>query len=269
MQTSKPMEFPPDPEADPNVVEEEKTIEYVHFRKNSHNEWEEASEFLWRIPEDELAIVYGATCIRLDAMAEAEANLVNYHHPEPLRIAGKTKTVEITHALEVLKRPLLANMKHATGTPEAVIELGGILQKSTQWWLKKEVGLQALSSIGWLMDVSKARPPALNKDDSATDYEESLFPKNLIVTEENAPSGYNDRQIALLKKTKGIAAEVLAPCGNTGKEYAEMGIVAFGQKVFKTYSRLFTCLPDPEEKERERFEQMRAAAAEKRAMSGE
>jgi len=194
----------------------------------------------------------------------AEENLKNYRHPEPLRIAGKTKMVEIHNAVTTMERPLIKGMTCKTGTKDAEREFAKLLEESPYLLTTKESGLQAIASIGWIMDVSKARPPEITTDTSSVDYEESLLPDNLEVKEESAPSGYNKSQVKLLEDTKKITAAALKHCGELGENYERMGVVQFGTKVFKAYAKVFGSLPDPEEEERERFNAMREEAKAKK-----
>lgn len=240
------------------------SLEYICETKNASGNWDAINAFQWKILEEEMAVVYAAVCIRRKHLEQAEANFPNYRHPEPLRIAGKTKMVEIHNAVSTLKKPLVAGMTQETGSKDGNREFSILLEQKPSLFTSKECGLQALASIGWLMDVSKARPPEITTDNSSIDYQESLLPGNLEVKEESAPSGYNKAQIELLQSAKTIASEVLAKCGNMSLAYTQMGIVQFGHKVFKIYSKLFGCLPDPEEEERERFNVMRQEAKAKK-----
>lgn len=241
-----------------------KPLEYICETKDDSGNWNAINAFQWKLLEEEMAIVYAAVCIRKKHLEKAEANFPNYWHPEPLKIAGKTKMVEIHNAVGTLKKPLVAGMTQETGSKDGNREFSILLEQKPALFTSKECGLQALASIGWLMDVSKARPPEITTDNSSVDYEESLLPTNLEVKEESAPSGYNKVQIELLQSTKDIAAEVLAKCGGMSLAYSNMGIVPFGHKVFKIYAKLFACLPDPEEEERERFNAMREEAKAKK-----
>jgi hypothetical protein len=242
-----------------------KNLEYIPEEKDSSGEWVKKDILRWRLLEEEIAMVYAANCVRISQLKDAEANLKNYRHAEPLRIAGKTKMVEIHNAVGILERPFCVTMRAATGTPQAHRELAHILSTTRSVDTKKEVGLQTIASIGWLLDVTKARPPEITQDTSSVDYEENLLPTNLEVKEESAPSGYNKSQMDLLQETKDIVVESLKGCGDLSKHYENMGIVVFGNKVFKAYARVFSCLPDPEEEERERFNAMRDEAKAKEA----
>jgi hypothetical protein len=242
-----------------------KSLEYIPEEKNNKGEWVKKDILRWKLLEEEIAMVYAANCVRMNHLKEAEANLENYRHAEPLRIAGKTKMVEIHNAVEILERPFCVSMRAPTGTKQAHRELSQILSTARSVDTKKEVGLQTIASIGWLLDVTKARPPEITEDTSSVDYEETLLPDNLEVKEESAPSGYNKSQMELLQETKDILVQALTDCGDLSKHYDKMGIVLFGTKVFKTYAKVFSCLPDPEEEERERFNAMRDEAKAKEA----
>ena len=211
-----------------------------------------------------MALIYAAVCIRKKYLEGAEENFEGYRHPEPLKIAGKTKMVEIHNAVGILSKPLIVGMSHDTGSRDGNREFSILLEQKPSLYTSKETGLQAIASIGWLMDISKARPPEITTDNSSIDYEESLLPENLEVKEESAPSGYNKAQIELLQAAKDITSEVLVKCGALSNNYTRMGIVQFGHKVFKTYAKVFGSLPDPEEEERERFNAMREEAKAKK-----
>jgi len=242
-----------------------KPLEYIPEEKNAKGEWVPKDILRWRILEEEIAMVYAANCVRINHLKEAEENLKDYRHAEPLRIAGKTKMVEIHNAVGILERPFCITMKARSGTSQAHRELSHILSTTRTVDTKKEVGLQSIASIGWLLDVTKARPPEITQDTSSVDYEETLLPGNLEVKEESAPSGYNKSQMELLQEAKDVIIEVLKGCGDLSQHYDRMGIVVFGNKVFKTYAKVFSCLPDPEEEERERFNAMRDEAKAKEA----
>jgi hypothetical protein len=235
-------------------------LEYVPQRKLESGEWVPVDEFIFRVPEEEMAVMYACHCIRYKSMEEAEANLKNYVHPEPMKLGGKTKIVEIKSALSIIKTPMLSNMTGETGSQTAMAELQKELPNHAEWRMKKECGLQVLASVGWLASLTKARPPELTKDTSSADYEVSLLPGNLEVTEESAPSGYNKGQADLLKKAKDITTDALEKCGVLAEKLSEMGVVQYGELLFKTHARVFNALPDPEAEERERFEAMRQQA---------
>lgn len=242
-----------------------KLLEYIPEEKNTKGDWIPKDVLRWKLLEEEIAMVYASNCVRINHLKDAEANLKNYRHAEPLRIAGKTKMVEIHNAVSILERPFCVTMRAATGTSQAHRELAKLLSTSRTIDTKKEVGLQSIASIGWLLDVTKARPPEITQDTSSVDYEEKLLPDNLEVKEESAPSGYNISQMELLQEAKDIVVESLKGSGDLSKHYENMGIVVFGNKVFKAYARVFSCLPDPDEEERERFNAMRDEAKAKEA----
>ena len=251
------------------MADEEKTIEYIHERKSEDGGWVKAEEMIWRIPPEEVAVIFAAQTIRLRCMREAEANLKNYIHPEPMRLGGKIRQVEIKSGIDEMRAPFLKQMTKETGSPEAAAELAKILPAQAQWRLKKSSALQGLASIGWLGDVTKARPPAITKDTSSVDYEETLLPESLSVREEAAPSGYNKQQLATLEEAREIALAALAGCSSLKTAMESMGAVRFGELVFKTQSRLYGGLPDPELEERAKFEAMRAEAAAAAAAAAE
>jgi hypothetical protein len=242
-----------------------KSLEYIPEEKNPQGEWVKKDILRWRLQEEEMAMLYAAVCIRMKHLQEAEENLKDYRHTEPLRIAGKTKMVEIHNAVATLAQPFSVAMKSKSGSPQSKKELSKLLSNSRTIDTKKEVGLQTIASIGWLLDVTKARPPEITEDTSSVDYEETLLPGNLQVMEESTPSGYNKAQMELLNEAKNIMSDVLEECGELSEHYRKMGIVLFGNKVFKTYAKVFGCLPDPEEEERERFNAMRDEAKAKEA----
>jgi hypothetical protein len=235
-------------------------LTFVPEEKRSDGSWEETHVFHWRMEEDEMAVIYAACCVRIRNLREAEENLKNYRHVEPLRIAGKTKMVEFHNAVPALSQPFCPKMKHGTGTKAGDEEFAKILAQSPVIVTSKEVGLQALASMGWLMDITKARPPEITNDTTSVDYEEKLLPSNLEVKEESAPSGYNKAQISMLDEARDKAVIVLRDCGDLAQSYEEMGVVKFGTKVFKAYSKVFGALPDPEEEERKRFEGIKEEA---------
>jgi hypothetical protein len=242
-----------------------KLLEYIPEEKNTNGEWVKKDVMRWRLLEEEMAMVYAANCVRITHLGDAENNLKDYRHPEPLRIAGKTKMVEIHNAVGILEKPFCLGMKASSGTKQGHRELSHILGSNRTLETSKEMGLQSIASIGWLLDVTKARPPEITQDTSSVDYEENLLPGNLEVKEESAPSGYNNAQMELLQEAKTIMVDVLKGCGELSSHYEKMGIVVFGNKVFKTYAKVFSCLPDPEEEERERFNAMRDEAKAKEA----
>lgn len=246
---------------------EEKIIEFIHLRKTLSGDWENVGEFIWRTPPEELATVYAAHQIRLKNLLEAEDNLKNYRHAEPLRIGGRTKIVDILSATSILKQPFLTTMQGETGSDKALTEIQNVLASSSEWRFKKEIGLQAIASIGWLSDITKARPPAITKDNSSTDYEEELLPDNLQIKEDSSPSGYNKQQAQILTEAQTLTIKALANCGPLHAKISDMTIVPYGELLFKTFSRIYTALPDPETEEREKFEEMRKKAAEKRAQA--
>lgn len=241
-----------------------KPLEYISELKDKDGNWSSINCFQWKMLEEEMAIIYAAVCVRKKFLEEAEANFKNYRHPEPLKIAGKTKMVEIHNAVGVLNKPLVLGMDHPTGSKDGNREFSILLEQKPSIFTSKETGLQAVASIGWIMDISKARPPEITTDNSSVDYEEDLLPENLEVKEESAPSGYNKAQIEILQTTKDITSEVLSKCGELSLSYKKMGIVQFGHKVFRTYAKVFGSLPDPEEEERERFNAMREEAKAKK-----
>lgn len=241
-----------------------KPLEYISEMQEKNGNWNAINCFQWKMLEEEMAIIYAAVCVRKRFLSEAEANFKGYRHPEPLKIAGKTKMVEIHNAVSILEKPMVLGMEHSTGSRDGNREFSILLEQKPSIFTSKETGLQAIASIGWIMDIAKARPPEITTDNSSIDYEEDLLPENLEVKEESAPSGYNKAQIELLQATKDIASEVLLKCGELSQSYQKMGIVQFGQKVFKTYSKVFGSMPDPEEEERERFNAMREEAKAKK-----
>ena len=239
-------------------------LTFIPEKLDNNNKWIEANEFLWKIPVEEMAVLYASCCIRLEALTEAEANLKNYRHQEPLKINGKTKIVEIHNGVPFLKNPFFKNHLGETSSPECLKTAQELFANTNQWRTSREVGLQAIASIGWILDITKARPPDITKDTSSTDYEAKLLPQNLKIKEEATPSGYNKQQLGILKKTQAITVETLQNCEIKKDEIKELGAVAFGNLVFKTYSRIWSNLPDPEEIERQRFERMREQAKAKR-----
>jgi hypothetical protein len=54
----------------------------------------------------------------------------------------------------------------------------------------------------------------------------------------------------------------LEKSGTLKDRMQNMSLTVFGELLFRTQSRIFAALPDPETQEREQFEAMRAAAAQ-------
>lgn len=239
-------------------------LQYIAARQKDDGSWIETQEFVWKIPPEEMAVVYAACCTRLKHLEEAEQNLKDYHHQEPLKIGGKTQMVEIHSGVPFLKQNFFKNKEGVAGTAKGLRSAQELLTNTSQWRTSKDIGLQAITSIGWLMDITKARAPDITTDTSSTDYSANLLPSNLAIKEEASPSGYNNNQLKLLKDTQTIAAEALITCGDKGKKMTEIGVVPFGNLVFKTYSRVWGNLPDPDEIERQRFDKMREQAKAKR-----
>lgn len=242
----------------------ESAIEYIHKRKDDKGNWVDVEEIIFKIPPEEMAVAYAAHAIRLKCLMEAESNLKDYCHREPMKIGGRTKTVEIRSALDILKLPLLKDMNYFTGSDQAVEELQSLLPVKSEYRAKRLNGLQLLASVGWLADVTRARPPSITEDKSSVDYEAELFPENLEVKEETVSSGYNKIQAEMLKDAQRISGCCLKNCGELKDRIECMTVASFGELVFKTYSRLFGALPDPEAEERARFEDMRKAAEARR-----
>lgn len=247
------------------MAEEPKLLEYIPERKAADDEWVRVDEFAWRTPPEDLAIAYAAHVIRKQSLTEAEANLKNYVHKEPMRLEGKLRTVKILSSGETLKKPFLATSRAEPGSKEAMEELQMAIPRNAEWRLNRDVCFQVIASVGWLTSLTKARPPDISRDTSEVDYQTQLLPGNLEVAEDAAPSGYNKEQVELLKRAQKLAAEALAKSGGLGEKIKNLPIVNFGEVLFKTFSRTFGSLPDPEIKEREAFEAMQAEAAERAA----
>lgn len=244
------------------MAEDQKTLEFVPERRSPEGDWVPVNEFIWRVPPEELAVAYAAHTIRRRCMVEAEANLKGYVHKEPMRLGGKIRTVKIMTAGVTLKKPFLSGMRGEPGSKEALEELKIAIPKNAEWRMPQDVALQAIASVGWLGAMTKARPPEISKDTSAVDYEESLLPQNLELAEDAAPTGYTKEQVGFLREAQNTAASALEKSGSLGERIKTMPVTTFGELLFRTQSRLFGALPDPETQEREQFEQMRAAAAE-------
>jgi hypothetical protein len=251
----------------------DKNLEYVYLKRNKKNEWEEANEFVWKMPTDEMAILYAAYCIRLENMTIAENCLKNYIHMEPINIEGKMKNMGIGNAISILNEPFLKEYKTETGehvakgkpnTPEGEEELALALKNSTMWKTHKDPGLQIIASINWLTELNKVRTAEITKDNSVVEYDPRLLSKNMIITEEKAEEGYTAQQMQMLSKAKEITCSVLKYCGGTKEEYSAMNIKIFGQRIYKAFLRTFDSLPDPEKEEREKFEKIRQDAIQKR-----
>jgi hypothetical protein len=207
-----------------------------------------------------MALMYACSCVRLKHLSDAEGNLKNYRHSEPLRMEGKTKMVEIREGVSLLSKPLLIGMQGVTGSKEAHASINALLKRSTTWYSPQEAGIQIIASSGWVMDISKARPPDITKDTSSIDYTPTLLPSNLAVRDESAPSGYNQGQVAILEETRAVTRDVLQDVGDLHETYSTMGVVLFAQQVFRTHSRVLGCLPDPDDEERKRFDEAREQA---------
>jgi hypothetical protein len=243
---------------------EEPTIEYIQERPNEDGDWEKVNCFLWRNPPEEMAIVYAAHALRGKYLKTAEKTHENYIHKEPTQVDGQKMTMKYGTAAEDLASPLLEGMRAPCTAPESLPEIQERLWRGSQWELKKDQGIQALASIGWLANVTKARPPAITQESTTIQYEESLLPTSMSVSEEVRASGYNEAQAAILEEARNLAANALEKCGKLAGRMRELRVGAFGELVFRTQARLFGALPDPDTEERAKFEAMIAAAEEKR-----
>jgi len=244
------------------MADEPKLLEFVAERRTPEGEWVPVNEFIWRIPPEELAVAYAAHSIRRKCMAEAEANLTGYIHKEPMRLGGKVRTVKIMSAHETMDKPFLSGMRGVPGSKESMDELKVAIPRSGEWRMEQDVGLQTIASVGWLGAMTKARPPEISKDTSAVDYEEGLLPQNLELSEDMAPTGYTKEQAGFLREAHGLATQALEKSGTLKDRMQNMSLTVFGELLFRTQSRIFAALPDPETQEREQFEAMRAAAAQ-------
>ena len=239
---------------------EELTLEYIPQRETENKEWVAVNQFIFRPPSEELAVAYAAQVMRLKALEEAEANLVGYLHQESMKIGGRVNTIEIQGATHIMKLPFLTTMDQPTGTPAAMAQLIKELPNKVEWRTEKEVGLQIIASVGWLGAITKARAPNITEDTSSIDYHLELLPHNIEVKDENAPTGYNKRQVTQLQEALNIVIEACSGSNTLHQQLSNMTILKFGELVFKTQSRLFNALPDPDAEEKAKFDAMRDAA---------
>lgn len=222
--------------------------------------WTDLQEFQFELEPGEFSLIWACIQIRALALTKAEEAFPNYVHPEPFNIGGINRTVEIGSAAAIMQGPLLVTSEENTNSPGMI----KIIQKGERagytWRLHKESGLQAMASLGWLCDISKSRQPPITQATNDVTYSESLMPSNISVKENAAPSGYNKKQITLLQSTMEFMGKILDPIPDIKELWIGVPIVTFGEKIFKTTSKIFNSLPDLEDEERQKFEEMKNMA---------
>lgn len=224
--------------------------------------WKDLREFRLELEPGEFTLIWASIIVRTKALEEAEKIFPGYRHPEPFNIGGRKKIVEIGSALPVLKGPLLATCNTPCDHPETIKMIQRGERTGYTWRLKEEAGLQAMTSIGWLCDVVKARQPPITQSTSDVSYEADLLPSNMQVKSEEATAGYNKKQITLMENTKAIMDRVLKDIPEVRTKWLDTTITIFGQNIFRTTSKIFTSLPDLEEEERKKFEELKEKAKE-------
>ena len=238
-----------------------KAVTYIAGEGNPETGlWQDLHEFRFQLSPGEFTLIWAAIQIRAKALKIAETNFQNYNHPEPFNIGGIKKTVEIGSAVEILEGKLLVTCD-GTGQSEKLIKT---LQKGEKtgytWRLTEEAGLQAMASIGWFCDMVKARQPPITKATNDVVYLEDLMPTNTTVKKTEDPSGYNKKQITLMDSAVELMKLVLDPIPEIRSGWIGVPTVIFGQRIFKTTSKVFNSLPDLEEEERKKFDEMKAMA---------
>ena len=222
--------------------------------------WKDLSEFHFELEPGEFTLIWAAVVVRLRALRAAEKVFPNYNHPEPLNIGGMKRIVEIGSALPILEGPLLVACPHPADSEETVKMIVKGEKTGYTWRLREEAGLQAMVSIGWLCDVAKARQPPISQATSEVDYSLDLLPANMQLKQDEAPTGYNKKQTDLMNQTKKEMCRVIDHAPELKKPWIDIPVVPFGEKLFRTASKIFTSLPDLEEEEKKKFEEIRAKA---------
>jgi hypothetical protein len=222
--------------------------------------WNDLNEFQMELEPGEFTLIWASGVVRQKALKAAEDVFPNYNHPEPLNIGGMKRIVEIGSALPILEGPILVTCPHPSNSEETVKAITKGEKTGYTWRLREEAGLQAMVSIGWLCDIAKARQPPISKNTSEIAYAADLLPTNMLVKEDEAPTGYNKKQADLMQEAKKEMLRVLGNIPELKAAWIDIPIIPFGEKLFRTASKIFTSLPDLEEEEKKKFEQIRAQA---------
>jgi hypothetical protein len=225
-------------------------------------EWTDKNEWRFELETGEFPLLWAAMMIRLKYVGQAETTFENYKHAEVFNIDGKNRIYAIGSGLQTLREPLLINSTYKGDTEETRAHLAELVKTTQRWRMKKHVGEQAIASIGWYADITKARPPAITKEETTSVYQHALLPENMIPEEEKAATGYNKKQSKLLEEGRLIVVDLLRHLPNIQSEWDQMGIVVFGQRLSKLRDKVFASLPDPEEEERKKLEELQQKAKE-------
>lgn len=224
--------------------------------------WIPKQEWIFDLDIGEFPILWASMMIRLKYVSLAEETYPNYQHRETFSVDGKNEILAIGSGLKPLREPILINFPHKGNTPETKRELSERVVSNQRWRMKKDTGEQAIASIGWYCDIVKAKPPAITRDETSTTYRKSLLPSNLKKQEIQASTGYNKQQTALLKEGQDLVIELMAKTPTVQKQWEDMGVVIFGQYISKLRDKIFSSLPDPEEEERKKLEEIKERAKE-------
>lgn len=251
-------------------------MKYVNYIVGEGNpetgQWTDLNEFRFELEPGEFTLIWAAIQVRAKALKAAEKVFVDYNHPEPLNVGGLKRVIQIGSAIPILEGQLLVTCVGTKDEPSLIEAIRKGERTGYTWRLQKEAGLQAMASIGWLCDVAKARQPPITQSTTDISYEESLLPSNVGVINEEAPTGYNKKQVTLMENAKEYMGKILDPLPEVKAQWLGVPIVTFGQKLFRTTSKIFGSLPDLEEEERKKFDEMKnkvKAAGEPKAQGGE
>jgi len=244
-------------------------ITYVQGEPNAEcTKWLVLDELRFELEPGEFTLIWAANNVRRVALEEAEKKFPGYSHKEVFNLGGERKVIGIGSATEVMGLPLLIGQKGAKDSPEiikAIREDERLGQ--TLWRTPREVGLQLLASLGWFADLSKSGAPPISKNQSEVIYASDVFPSNIQITKEEAPSGFNEKQLGFLKKGKELMTQVLKGIESLEKTWIDISVLEFSYKVFRTTSKLYGALPDLEEEERKRLEELKELAKQKEEQS--
>src|ERR1035437_4216980 len=119
--------------------------------------WIKRDEIRFRLLPGEFSLIYAANFIRLETLRRAEKTCKNYRHPEPFKIGGREKFIEIGSAVKIIERPPLVGVVLNSSESEkrrAVLKA----EEKEEKRVPREVGIQLIVSLDWLNDMSKARP---------------------------------------------------------------------------------------------------------------
>jgi len=249
-----------------------KYVNYIVGEGNTETgQWQDLKEFRLELEPGEFSLIWAAIQVRTKALKAAEKVFENYNHPEPLNIGGLRRVIEIGSAIPILEGKLLVNCEGVKEEPSLLETIRKGERTGYTWRLREEAGLQAMSSIGWLCDVAKARQPPITQSTSDINYEADLLPSNIGVKHEESPTGYNKKQITLMENTREFMGKILNPLPEIKDLWLGIPIIIFGQKLFRTTSKIFGSLPDLEEEERKKFDEMKnkvKAAGEGKGQGG-